>query len=319
MPLVSGAIIGSAQLMKQYELRLTQDYNDEGWSSRDLHHACTGGTLERLRRGVYAVPGNPTPEDRHRIASTAALALRVPGTAISHVSAAIMHNLPVRRAALSLAHLTRSFGSHGRKEAGVHLHHCQLAPAEVVEIDGVLVTSLERTLADTARQESFAWAVVLMDAGLARQADAGLLLHYAQTGSRRPGNRNLKRTLVFADGLSGSPAESLSRVSMQRAGVPAPELQFDVVSPQGEWIATADFGWPEFGVIGEVDGRIKYDSPDRGRQASDVVAQEKQREELIRACGWWVTRWGWDIALDHHRLGEQLHQAFRAAQTRQAA
>lgn len=31
-------------------------------------------------------------------------------------------------------------------------------------------------------------------------------------------NRNLRRTLSFADGLSGSPAESLSRVSMRRAG-----------------------------------------------------------------------------------------------------
>ena len=295
------------------DLRLTREYLEEGWTTRELQRARETGEVLRLRRGVYAALDGRDVEAQHRARAAAATLLRIPGTAISHMSAAVFHRLPTRAGALERVHLTRATGAHGRREAGVHLHHTPLLAQEIESIDGQPVTALERTVADCLRREPFDWSVVLADAALARQASPASLRVYAAAGERRPGNRNLRRVLDFADARSESPAESLSRVAMWRARIPVPRLQFEVITRDGEWVATSDFAWPEFGLIGEVDGRIKYDQPDRGRLASAVVAQEKQREELIRACGWSITRWGWDVAVDHHRLGTQLRQALQAA------
>lgn len=103
---------------------------------------------------------------------------------------------------------------------------------------------------------------------------------------------------------------------MSRAHIPRPELQFDIVNAEGEWLATVDFAWPALGVIGECDGRGKYDAPDRDHSPSEVIARQVQREELIKACGWWVTRWGWEMATDHQALGAHLTRAFRASRDR---
>lgn len=305
--------------MPDPDLRHTHSFAGEGWTPRQLTQACAAGDLERLRRGVYTVPTTGDAESRHRLEAAAAVSLRLDGTAVSHTSAAVFHGLPVRRGALESIHLTRATGSHGRREAGTHLHHASLTASEITVLDGVPITALERTVADVGRSEPFAWAVALADAAFAREPDFQRLTEYTEAGRRRQGNRSLIQALGFADARAESVAESLSRVSMFRAGIPRPELQFDIFTADGEWIAKTDFGWPELGVIGEVDGRIKYDSPDRDRSPSDVVARQRQREELIKACGWWVTRWGWDTAIDHQRLGEQLRQAFRASLHRRAA
>lgn len=305
--------------MNPEDLRLTASFSREGWSARDLDDACEEGSLTRLRRGVYGSAPFGEQLVRHQADAAAAAMLRIPGTVISHTSAAVFHRLPVRQEAHAMVHLTRESGSHGRRQSGVHLHHTPIAASEIETIDGFHVTALERTVADVGRQEPFAWAVVLADAALAREIDHVRLAAYVAGGARRPGNRNLERTLRFADGRAGSPAESLSRVTMMRAGIPTPELQYDVTTADGEWIATSDFAWPEWGLVGEVDGRTKYSVPDRGRTAADVITAEKRREELIRQCGWWVTRWSWEIASDHARLGDHLRQAFRAALGRRAA
>ncbi|MFT3875493.1 MAG: hypothetical protein QM708_03550 [Propioniciclava sp.] len=304
--------------MTIHDLRPTQSFTAEGWTQRRIAQACASGKLDRLRRGVYSVPVIGDAEARHRRLAAAATSLRTTGSVVSHTSAAVFHGLPVRRAALERIHLTRAEGGHGRHEAGVHLHHAPLAASEITLIDGVPVTTLERTIADIGRMETFAWGVVLTDAALAREPDRILLADYVDSGRRRRGNRTLTSVLEFADPRAESPAESLSRVSMLRAGIPRPELQFDIVNADGEWVARSDFGWPELGVVGEVDGRVKYDSPDRGRSPSEVIAAQVQREELIKRCGWWVTRWDWETAVDHQLLGEHLRQAFRAAHSYRA-
>lgn len=304
---------GLLGVMTVHDLRPTKSFTAEGWTPRRIAQAHASGELDRLRRGVYSVPFIGDAESRHRIEAAAAASQRLVGTVVSHTSAAVFHGLPVRRAALDDVHLTRAAGSHGRREAGVHLHHSPLTAAEITVIDGVPVTTLERTIADIGRAEGFAWAVVLADAALARDPDRTILAEHVDAGRRRPGNRTLASVLEFADRRAESPAESLSRVSMLRAGIPRPELQFDIANAAGEWMARSDFGWPELGVVGEIDGRVKYDSPDRGRSPSDMIARQVQREELIKRCGWWVTRWDWETAVDHRRLGEHLRQAFRAA------
>jgi very-short-patch-repair endonuclease len=48
----------------------------------------------------------------------------------------------------------------------------------------------------------------------------------------------------------------------------------------------ADRAWPEFAVIGEVDGYGKYRA-----DTWQTFRREKQREDALRAAGWLVVRW----------------------------
>lgn len=286
------------------DLRSTADLRAEGWTTQSLSDAVRAGSLVRVARGVYSPPP-ASPLQAHRVRAAALTQVR-PGAALSHVSAAAWHGLPVRPSALGTVHLTAGGTLHGRCEAGVHLHQTRLSDADTEVVAGVRVTTLTRTVADLARCEPYAWGVIAADAALARGVAPSSLQQQVDLGRGRHGNALLARVLRFADGRSGSPAESLSRVSLARAGLPAPVLQCPVLDAAHGWVATGDFGWPGVRVIGEVDGRTKYADADRGRSATDVIMAEKRREELIRDCGWQVTRWGWDVAGDHVRLGVHL-------------
>lgn len=293
------------------EIRAVTKLRAEGWTTAELRRAVARGDLERLRRGAYAAPGDLDDRARHARRTLAVCTGRSPDHVVSHSSAAVLHGLPVRPGALGVVHLTRWGPTHGKVADGVRLHRSPLSADEAVEVHGLRVCSLERTLADLVRGEPFEWGVAAADAALRLGADAALLVEYADAGRRRSGNARLREVLAFADGRAESAAESMSRVSMARAGIPRPELQFDVHLPEGGWVATSDFGWPDLGVVGEMDGKQKYTAdPRRGRSAGDVVMAEKERDALITECGYTPAHWGWAMATDHVRLGHYLRALF---------
>lgn len=132
-----------------------------------------------------------------------------------------------------------------------------LPAEEVIDVDGLRVTSLARTAADLARTAEFTWAVVAADQALRRGVRTEELLAGVDAGPKRKGNAALRAVAAFADGRSGSVAESVSRVTMERAGLPKPVLQFAVTGAEG-WKGCSDFGRPEHGMVGEMDGEAKY-------------------------------------------------------------
>ncbi|MGH8962686.1 MAG: hypothetical protein ACRDWT_16110 [Jatrophihabitantaceae bacterium] len=78
----------------------------------------------------------------------------------------------------------------------------------------------------------------------------------------------------------------------------------------GRFVGRADFYWPEFGVVGEADGRMKYD--DR-----TVLLAEKRRREALEALGLIVVRWHWtDVTRRPRLLGERLGVAFERGSRR---
>jgi hypothetical protein len=94
---------------------------------------------------------------------------------------------------------------------------------------------------------------------------------------------------------------------MLELGFPIPELQVDFSDRRG-FIGTVDFWWPDQQLIGEFDGvakyiRLEYTS---GRSAAEVVVDEKNRENRLRARGPRVTRWDWSIAKSPALLLEHL-------------
>ncbi|MDQ1564196.1 MAG: hypothetical protein QOI14_1147 [Actinomycetota bacterium] len=205
-----------------------------------------------------------------------------------------------------------------RTENGFRRHSTTRGELDVASRDGVSVTSLPRTLAEYCAGMPFPDSVVALDWAIRRSTAldpkpfatkedirlAADLLHIHRD------RRKLDRALAFADGLSGSLGESLSRALMLELGFPIPELQVDF-SDHGGFIGTVDFWWPDQNLIGEFDGvakyvRLEYTS---GRSPAEVVVDEKNRENRLRATGPRVTRWDWSIAKSPALLFEHLTSA----------
>jgi hypothetical protein len=108
-----------------------------------------------------------------------------------------------------------------------------------------------------------------------------------------------------------SPGETLSRLAIHRAGLPAPELQHLVRTEGGVVLGQVDFWWDEFATAGEFDGRAKYGRlllP--GQDPGDVVFAEKVREDALRAGGREVVRWIWPELSSFDGVARRIRTAF---------
>jgi hypothetical protein len=272
------------------------------------------GDLVRVRRGAYADAVGLTREDAHLRLLRATLAELGPDAVASHASAALLHGLPVAPGELGLVRVTRRSATHGRSGPGFRQSTAALAPGEVVEVGGVPCTSSARTAIDVACSASFGWGVGACDAVLHLElADADALAQACASATGRRGVHRARAAVAFADGRAASVLESLSRVQLRRLGLPTPELQFEVTL-DGRVVATSDFAWPEFGVVGEADGTQKYvDQAFDQRTGAEVIRDEKRREGKIRDAGWWITRWDWDLVHRPAAFERRIRAAFAHA------
>lgn len=268
-----------------------------GWTSKEVQRLLRLGELSPVRRGRYlAGPLPAEPVARHRLALDAARSLLSDGAVVSHVSAAVVFDLPVWPVPPDRVDVTRARSSGGRRHRRVHVRTAPLREDEITEIDGVRVTTPARTLLDLARSLPFEQAVVVLDAALATGAVTGEELATAALRAKGwPGCPAARRAIGFADPLSESVGESRSRVAISRAGLPRPVLQWDVVDGAGRHLGRTDFAWPALRTVGEFDGKIKYGRLLKaGQEPGDAVFAEKIREDRIRDTGLAVVRWTWD-------------------------
>ena len=292
--------------------RATADLLTEGYSHNELARSARHGELVRLRRGSYLHPDEVSEDAtlRHRQLVAATLRLVGSGT-LSHLSAAVVHDLPVWGDPLRRVHLTRTSGT-GRREGYLHLHVAPLRLDEVVRVDDLAVTDLARTVVDLGRSLPLPQAVAAGDAAL-RKGLAPVALATALDDARgRPGVSAARRAVGWMDPRSESAGESASRVVLHEARLAPFELQYEVFDPRGRLIGRSDFAWPERRTLGEFDGRVKYGRLLRpGQTAEDAVWAEKKREDALRDLGWQVVRWTWADLRRPDLLAERLHRAFR--------
>ncbi|MGN5236398.1 type IV toxin-antitoxin system AbiEi family antitoxin domain-containing protein [Rhodococcus sp. SJ-3] len=146
------------------------DALSSGLSDSEVRRALRTGELERLAPGIYL--DGPTAEgldaiERHRIRAHTTGTGLPDGTAISHVSAAVLHGLALWRPDLSRIHVTRDGRSGGRRGAGRHVNVVQLGADDVVQVDGVPCTTIARTVADLACTAPIDEVVIAGDSALA--------------------------------------------------------------------------------------------------------------------------------------------------------
>lgn len=281
-----------------------------GYSDGLLGAMCGREELVRLRRGMYVEPavyGNAGRREQHLPAIVAACHALDHPAAVSHTSAAVLHGLPLWNVTLDRVHLTR-----GRRHGGCSnrrrvLHALPLTREDTVEVGGITVTSLARTIANVGCMGLFEQAVIMGDHALNKSLLTEQALSDSVAGLRgRRGVRTAHAATAAMDLRSESPGETRCRLVMQRLGIAPTELQ-RVVRHRGTHIARVDFADPDRGIVTEFDGMLTYkldglDSAD----VSDALAREKQREERLTNLGLQVVRVVWkdlsrpeDIARRH--------------------
>lgn len=275
-----------------------------------VNAAVRRGRLLRLAPGVW-VPAFPGLEDadgvdrlyRYRSIAVATSARDRGVSTPSHFSAAALLGLDTLHPDRERVHLTKSTARGGFVRGLRHVHNGPLTPAETVEIDGVVVTRLERTAVDIAMAGSFEQAIVVLDAALRLGADPAVMTAMVDARAGTPNIGVARRALSLADARSESVGESWSRAQMIEAGIPLPRLQHTFETSYGD--IRSDFDWEGL-VIGEFDGMHKYDNLIRdGETVRDVLIREKRREGALAEQGIVVIRWTWST-LERRELAQIL-------------
>ncbi|MCU1577771.1 MAG: hypothetical protein JWP70_2475 [Leifsonia sp.] len=285
-----------------------------GVDDRQLRAARAQEHVRRVRRGAYVpmdVLNALSSDARYDLRIAAVLGTRRSPVVLSHYSATRIWRLPIVNRWPREVHITAPPQSGRRTKNGVVVHRHELRDDEIVELDGMLVTSRLRTLVDVARIATFRDAVAALDSSLQQ----GLVTTEELEAERRSigvpgGESRARRAIEFASPLAALPGESFSRTLMHELGFPPPELQHEFSTPGGGR-RFADFWWGNIRLVGEFDGRDKYTEPafTQGLTAEEVMWQEKLRENELRDHDTRITRWTWGDLEQVHPFVRRLEVA----------
>lgn len=212
------------------------------------------------------------------------------GETFSHLSAALIHELPVSVINERRAEVTRPTVS--RTYTNLRVRRRAIPQTQKVKIGIYPVTSLERTLIDVARDSPLHVSVPMLDHVL--RCDSTNLAEIRSAVSacaEVEGGRSVEDALKLADGRRESVAESVCAVRFFEFGIVGFVPQVNIFDDAGSWLGRVDFCHEKAKVIVEVDGMGKY-----GLGSGDPkweIEKEKLRESALSAAGYLVIRLTW--------------------------
>ena len=291
-------------LIDAHGILLRRDAIAAGTTDDALKRAVRVGFLVRIRQGVYVLRNIWEEADsvaRHRLLLEGARQLYDDNVAASHVSACIEQGGPNWGLDLTSVHFTSLYGKGERSAALVVHHRGELLVNDLTRDERGWLTAPTRSALDTATLADLEPAVAVLDwyvqAGLTTLT--ALFDAYDQRMRAWPDSLRLRHVLGLADGRAESVGETRTRLMLRAARVPAPIAQYEIRHPSGLLAGRVDFAWPEFKVMLEFDGAVKYHRFRRpGETIEQTVIREKQREDMLRELtGWSMIRITWaDLA-----------------------
>ena len=273
-------------------LATIDDAREAGLTADQVRHRVRSGAWSRVGPGAYLPAGENAYDDldphararAEHINRAVAAAMRNPGTVVCDASAAVLHGLPVLHLP-ERVQLAVPPGYWSGTRSGIDFRIRSFREGEV-ETGRVPLASALRSWIDITRYGSLAESLVCGDAGVRSSTiDVGQVFADPGRWRRQRGCRLLARAVELVDGIRESALESASFAYFIERGIPLPRMQVELRSWVGTFIARVDFLWDDARLVGEADGRLKYD--DR-----ESLYAEKRREDAIREAGYGVVRWG---------------------------
>ncbi|UOE43302.1 hypothetical protein [Agromyces larvae] len=188
----------------------------------------------------------------------------------------------------------------GHRRRGV-VEVSRIGEPAIVEVGGILMTSIEYTLIQLCRAAPVADALAAVDAALRaprhpkdRPALTTIERLRAEHERMLPyrGSRRTEAVLERATDRCDSVLETASRLLFERHGFAEPELQHSLYLDELGITAQVDFFWRDVEAGAEADGRGKYRRADIAESAETVIA-EKDRENALRRRLRAFDRWDW--------------------------
>ncbi|MEU8686986.1 hypothetical protein [Streptomyces sp. NPDC048665] len=250
---------------------LTSRAVEAGWPRRSLTRALRAEGWTQLRQGAWTEPGR----DADLLTRLRAVLFREPRLVVSHGSAATLWRIELlgsaRKAPLEFTDPQLTLR---RLSSDVRVHRLQLDPADVVERQGLRLTSPTRTVTDLLRRGPRDEAVVAVDSALTYRRVEHVrrvpltrwddIVAALESVGPTQGSARARRWLPLCDPRSGSPAETVARLRMYDAAL-HPESQAELRTPDGRR-RTLDFLFRAAGLGVEIEGYAYHGTRDAHRQ-----------------------------------------------------
>ena len=269
----------------------------------------------RVLRGIYAdIGAQDLPrweaDKRLSLARCAAACLQVQSTCcLSHESAALLHGLWLRNREPDVSVVVPSSPHHphqklplppgARRLTYLRRRHLTLPREDITTVSGLPVSTLMRTTVDCAFDLPARDSVCVVESAL-RAIARPSRYQYSQSSRRveaarhqlqaaiaaqgpRAGARRARAVVNMASAFTESPGESLLHWFVHALGLPAPRIQMAITDVHHCHLYFPDEAWPEYRILAEFDGRIKYRTP-------EDLWQEKQRQDALTRMGWRIER-----------------------------
>lgn len=242
-----------------------------GISDREL----AGSGYRKVATGRY-LPSDIKPHPAHAI--RVALACHPEGAVATHHSAARMLGAPVP--AHPEEHVTVRDPDNRRRRLGVRCHVLQIAEADVMIMEGLRLSRPNRMFVELARFLGLVDLVVLGDwlVQANHTTVSSLRLYCRASLEQHAGRATYAANLVRA--RSESPRESRLRLLLALAGLPSPEVNAEVFSDEGEFLARLDLAFRIVRIAVEYDGG---QHADQAQWEADVA-----RRQRLEDLGWRV-------------------------------
>lgn len=209
-----------------------------------------------------------------------ALLLVQPDAVFTGPTAAALWGCSVSPATASIE-VTRRRDSGGNRRPGHHGRRRNLPDDHITTLHGLPITNPSRTLVDLAGRFGLPLVVAFGDFALRQGClTAASLDSCIRACAGQRGIRRARLACELLDARAESPRESILRVILIEAGLPAPTPQFVIRSSSGDFIARGDLVYEDAKIVLEYDGEHHLT---RDQQASDA-----DRRHLLSMDGWLV-------------------------------
>lgn len=276
-----------------------RDADTAGWPRDLLRRSAERGDTVRVGKASFVQSHVWEPADEWQRFGYRAIGFGLcvgQETHLAAAAAALLHGVPVVGDPPATPTAVRPGDAHRAPIRSVHgrTRWGHLPPQHRTIRQRVRVVGPAYTLVDIARHDGplagLTAADHLLHHGLHPEVPARLIAEM----DAYPGVGQAAWAVKHADPRCESPLETLGRYAFIQAGRPVPLSNVWVYS--GSAARRVDHLIPEFGIVIEGDGDVKYDNrPD----ASAIVTDEKARERWLRSLGFTVIRYTYAIARYH--------------------
>lgn len=251
-----------------------------GPSDDAIRHRVDAGRLRPIHRGVYAVGHSALTDSARRLAAMLATA----PSAVSHLPAAA--SLGLTRA----THPTHLSCERSRRpQPGLVVHRAVLPPTDLITLDGIVLTNVERTMLDLSGEVSRKHLKSLVREAMFQElTDLELLTIVLDRYPRRRRRGDLCRVVEeasFGRGITQGELERLFLDFLRERGLPEPELNVAIEISGCRFIL--DCLWREAGLVVELDGRAAH-ARDDARHDVDT-----RRDRILLTAGLRTIRVTW--------------------------